>query len=114
MRKAWIICLLSGLCFLGTTALRPSAAKASEELISGKAYLLIHAAMAEFERQGLDISRYRIIVGETQTYRFVIFIDADVTEEERLRVRGSPGKIAGFAVELERDSLGVIRSHFIR
>jgi hypothetical protein len=114
MRKAWIICLLSGLFIFGLAALRPAEAKASEELISGQAYLSIHAAMAEFERQGLDISRYRIIVGENQTYRFVIFIDANVTEEKRLRIRGNPGKIPGFEVELTRDNFQIIRSNLIR
>jgi hypothetical protein len=114
MRKAWIVFLLSWLFILSSTALRLSVAKASEVLISGKDYLVIQAAMSEFNSHALDISHYRIIVGETQTSRFVEFIDADVVEEQRRQFVGNPGKIPGFAVELERDSLGVIRSYFIR
>jgi hypothetical protein len=52
-------------------------AKASEESISGKAYLLIQSAMNEFKGRVLDISRYLIMVEDTETSRFVVFIDAD-------------------------------------
>jgi hypothetical protein len=128
MRKTWIAFLLSGLFFVGSMKMLPVTAeaaetmlpetmlpaKASEELISGKAYLLIQTAMNEFKGRGLDISRYRIIVEETEASRFVLFIDADATEKQRLHVRGSPGKIPAFEVELEPGSLRIIRSNFVR
>ena len=112
--KAWIVCLISGVFILGSTALRSAEIKASEESISGRSYAAIQAAVAEFEGHASNIERYRIIVEEMQNSWIVLFIDADVTDEERRRVRGSPGKLAAFAVELKRDNLQVISSHFVR
>ena len=114
MPKAWIVCLLAGLVIVGSAILMPARAKAVEESVSGRGFQAIQAAMAEFNDQGLDISRYRIIVHERATSLFVSFIDADVTDEQRLHVRGNPGTIPGFEVELRRDNLGVVRSHFIK
>jgi hypothetical protein len=114
MRKTWIACLLSGLFVLGSTTILPGTAEAADDSISGQAYLMIQVAMPEFENRGLDISRYRITVQETKDSRYVIFIDADVTEEQKRHGRGNPGKIPGFEVELARDELKVVRSNFIR
>ena len=109
MRKTWIVCLLSGLFVVSSTTLR-----AAEESISGRSYQAIQAAMPEFKDRGLDISRYRIIVYERGTSLAVIFIDAEVTGEQRLHVRGDPGKIPGLEVELRQDNFGVVSSHFIK
>jgi hypothetical protein len=114
MQKTWVAFLISGLFVVCSTIMLPATAKAAEESISGQAYLAIQAAMNEFKGRGLDISRYRIIFSEAETYRFVAFIDADVTEEQRIHVRGSPGKIPGFEVEFEPGSLRIVRSSFIR
>jgi hypothetical protein len=114
MRKTWIVCLLSGLFIAGSAALLLVEAKAAEESISGRNYLAIEAAAVEFARQGLDISRYRITVHETEASLFVTFIDADVPDEQRRHVRGNPGKIPGFEVQLKRDNFQVVRSNFTR
>jgi hypothetical protein len=115
MRKIWIICSILGLFFLGPVVLLSGEAKAMEETISGRSYRAIQVAAVEFARHNLDISRYRIAVATgavAKTSIFVTFIDADAPDDPRFR--GNPGKIPGFAVELNRDDLRVIRANFIR
>ena len=85
-----------------------------EELISGVGYRVIQAAMSEFVRNNLDISRYRITVAERGSSYVVTFIDASVTNDAPGYTRGSPGKIPSFSVELSRDDLRLIRSNFVR
>jgi hypothetical protein len=109
-----IVCSLLGLFYVGPMALLPIAANAIEESISGRSYLAIQTAAAELVRNDLDISRYRITVIEAETALFVIFIDADVPDDTKRGVRGNPSRIPGFEVELTRNNLRVVRSHFIR
>ena len=85
-----------------------------EESISGRSFRAAQAASKEFASKGLDLSRYRIIVSEHEDVWWVSFIDADVTDEMRLKVRGNSGKIPGLDVELNHDDFSVIRSNFIR
>jgi hypothetical protein len=114
MRKALTAYLfLESLC-IGPTALAQAEDWRFEESITGRSYQVVEAAAAELARNGLDISRYRIIVTRSETSWFVTFVDADVPDEVRQRVRGSPGAIASFAVELKRDDLHIMNSHFVR
>jgi hypothetical protein len=114
MRKALAICLfLESLC-ISPTALAQAEDWRFEESVTGRSYQVIEAAAAELVRNGLDILRYRIIVTRNETSWFVTFVDADVPDEVRQRVRGSPGAIASFAVELKRDNLQIVHSHFVR
>jgi hypothetical protein len=87
---------------------------AMEESISGVSYRVIQAAMSEFVRKNLDITRYRITVaGEGSSY-LVTFIDASAPNDPSGHMRGNPGKIPAFSVELSRDDLRLIRSNFVR
>jgi hypothetical protein len=87
---------------------------AMEESISGLGYRVIQAAMFEFVRNNLDITRYRITVAEEGSSFLVTFIDANAPNDPLGHMRGSPGKIPAFSVELGRDDLRLIRSHFVR
>ena len=85
-----------------------------EETISGWSFRVIQAAIPEFARNSLDVSRYRITVTETNSSFFVTFINVDVPSDLQRQFRGSPGKISAFEVELSRDDLRIIRSNFVR
>ncbi|MBR0834739.1 hypothetical protein JQ612_16235 [Bradyrhizobium manausense] len=84
------------------------------EAISGKNLRAIQAAMPEFMRTGMDISRYRIVVDENESHVVVTFIDADAPDDPRGRIRGNLSKLPAFIVELGRNDLQVIRSNFMR
>jgi hypothetical protein len=114
MRQILRVCaLLLPLCAI-SIALAKIGDKLGEESMSGRSFRAAQAASREFASNGLDISHYRIVVTERKDAWWVFFIDADVTDEMRLRARGSPGKIPGFEVEVSRDDFKAIRSSFIR
>ena len=80
------------------------------EIISAEGVRAIQAAMPEFEREGLDISKYRVEVVRLGDTMAVLYIDR--TAPVNSRVNGSPGTIPAFGVELRRDNFEVIRAHF--
>ena len=88
--------------------------RSMHEEISGKSLIAIQAAIPEFMRTGLDISRYRVAVDENESHVVVTFIDADAPDDPRGHIRGNLSKLPAFIVELGRDDLHVIRSNFMR
>jgi hypothetical protein len=105
--------------FIPGTALRwPDGFAADSSKRNGRvdlwqSYRAIQIAAAEFARHDLDVSRYRItVIDNAATSIIVIFVDVDAPDNPG--IRGNPGKIPGFEVELARDNLHVVRSHFIR
>ncbi|MEQ8266785.1 MAG: hypothetical protein RH982_06295 [Parvibaculum sp.] len=86
--------------------------EAETEIISAEGIRALQAAMPEFERKGLDLSRYRAEIVRFDTTIAVIFIDRNVSPEEARYVYGSPGEVAAFGVEMNREDFQVIRAHF--
>lgn len=87
---------------------------AQTELISAEGVRALQVAMPEFERAGLDLSRYRVEIVRFESTLAVIFIDRNVSPEEARYVLGSPGEITAFGVEMSRDDFQVTRAHFQR
>lgn len=75
---------------------------------------ILEIALAELEKRGLDSSKYRHEFHDSVTSVTVVFIDASVPEEETRQRLGNPGKEPALAVEIRRDDLRVIQSHFVR
>lgn len=88
--------------------------EAQTELVSAEGVRALQVAMPEFERAGLDLSKYRVEILRFDSTLAVLFIDAAVSPEEARQVRGSPGKIPAFGVEMSRDDFQVIRAYFQR
>jgi hypothetical protein len=112
MKKTSVMCctLLFG---LWTMAFASAPASAMEETISARSFQAIQAAAPELVRRDLDITRYRIIVSDTQGL-VVTFMDAEVTDAMRRHVRGNPGKIPALEVALDPKDFTVVRSSFMR
>jgi AMMECR1 domain-containing protein len=90
----------------------PAGAKMKESAsLLGKSVLYIKAALPEIERQKLDLNLYRVTVFEENNSVFVVLADKNASNDS---VRGSPGKIPAFQVELDRDSMQILKSSFVR
>jgi hypothetical protein len=70
----------------------------------------IQAAMPEFEKRGLKIDRYKIIVFEDGEVVFVIFDDPQRPPGQK----GSTERMSTFEVRLKRTDLSVVGSNFVR
>jgi hypothetical protein len=80
--------------------------------IAGTTARIIHAAMPAFLQTNLDVSAYRLEVVETSRSYFVEF--RDPTFERPKGYRGSSPNRPEFLVELDKNGLQVIGSHFVR
>jgi hypothetical protein len=81
-----------------------------EESISANSFLAIQAAVTELERYQLNVAGYRIVVLDSGSTIFVGFQNPN----PRRGQMGNPGPKPALTVELSRDGLEVIGSHFER
>lgn len=80
------------------------------DTIQGVNFLAAQAAAAVFAQTQLHVADYRItVLGEGNSF-IVLFTDKDAP----LSGRGSPGKRPGYEVRLDRRSLRVLGSNFMR
>lgn len=80
------------------------------EIISAEGVRAIQAAMPEFEREGLDLSKYRVEVLRFGDTMAVLFVDRTAPIDPR--VYGGPAMLVAYGVELRRDTFEVIRAHY--
>jgi hypothetical protein len=78
--------------------------------LPGSSLKWIHIAEREFERAGLDLDKYKIIVVEEDNSMIVILKGLN----EPKVVRGSIGQYPGYEVEIGKKDLKVIRSNYVR
>lgn len=78
--------------------------------IQGTSLLVIQGALPEFAQTKLNITDYRLTVFAEGNSLIVTFTDRDVP----LSGRGSPGQRPGFQVEMDRGSLKVLNSSYMR
>lgn len=76
--------------------------------------VMLEIALAVLEKRGLDSSKYRTEFHDGTASVTVVFIDAAVPEEEARQWLGNPGNEPALAVEIGKDDLQVIQSHFVR
>jgi hypothetical protein len=80
------------------------------ETISSRGFQAIQVASQELERNNLHVADYRITVWQSGASVFVLFGDPNADPGQR----GSSGDKPGFEVELRRNDLTLVRSHFSR
>ena len=78
--------------------------------IQGTSFLVIQEALPEFAHTKLDIADYRLTVFAEGNSYIVTFTDRDAP----LGGRGSPGTRPGFQVEMDRASLKILNSSYMR
>jgi hypothetical protein len=78
--------------------------------IQGMSFLAIQGALPEFTQTKLNIVDYRLTVFAEGNSLIVTFTDRDAP----LSGRGSPGKRPGYQVEMDRASLRVLNSSYMR
>jgi hypothetical protein len=77
---------------------------------SGSSLKWVHAAEPEFERKKLDLDKYTVSVVEQNDSVTVALMSSDSVEG----ARGSTGRYPGFAVEISKKDMKVVRSNYIR
>ncbi len=70
----------------------------------------IRAAEPEFQRRGLDLDKYTIIVAEQNDSVVVALKSRDSVQG----ARGSTGTHPGYEVEISKKDLRVVRSNYVR
>ena len=70
----------------------------------------LEIAAPEFQQQHLDMSNYTVSVSHAQDSVFVVFTPLGQPEE----VRGTIGKHPGYAVEICKKNMKVLRSDYTR
>ena len=105
-----VVCLVALLLAPGSA--RPQVPVKEVATTSGMAARIIHAAMPTFLETGLDITRYRVQIWETDRSYAVLFQDAGF--ERPSGHRGSPPHRPEYSVELDKDGLQVISAYFVR
>jgi hypothetical protein len=110
--KTWVLIIVVATLasFCGATIpRRPASLKVVAEF-PGRALKWINAAQPEFEREKLDVSRYFVTVIEEDDSVTVILTASRPSKE----VRGDPGPIPGYEVEISKKEMKVIRGNYIR
>ena len=77
--------------------------------IDGASLKWIRAAEPEFQRRGLDLDKYKIIVTE-QNDSVVVALSRDSVQG----ARGSTGTHPGYEVEIGKKDLRVVRSNYVK
>jgi hypothetical protein len=103
-----VVATLASFCG-GTTPRQPAPLKVLAEF-PGRALKWINAAQPEFEREKLDVSKYFVTVIEEDDSVSVIITGSRISKE----VRGDPGPIPGYEVEISKKEMKVIRANYIR
>jgi hypothetical protein len=80
------------------------------DTIQGSSFLAIQVAIGVFKAHNPDLSQYKISVVRQANSVVVIFSDKNAQPGER----GSSGGQPGFEVELDANTLRVLRSNFVR
>jgi hypothetical protein len=80
------------------------------ESITATSFEAIQVAVAELERNNLDVADYRITVQQSHSSIVVLFGNLNTPKGQR----GSSGPKPAFSVELSPAGLKVIRSQFVR
>ncbi|MGB6598527.1 MAG: hypothetical protein WBE70_15525, partial [Candidatus Acidiferrum sp.] len=78
--------------------------------LPGKALTWIGIAQPEFERENLQVDKYFVTVVEEDESVSVILTGSRISKE----VRGDPGPIPGYEVEISKKGKKVIRANYIR
>ena len=78
----------------------------NESSISGHDVLIIEAAMPEFNKHIKDIDQYNISILHNEASVTVIFLHTD----RPVGAKGGPG----LEVEMDKKTLQIIKSHFVR
>ena len=81
-----------------------------EKTISGQTFLAIQAAAVEAARNGVDVSKYKILA-EKEAYSYIIIFDDPERPPGQV---GSTAKMLSFEVEVGARDFHIIRSHFVR
>ena len=102
----WLISIFCMCLFFPLTA----ESQVTEESISATSFEAIQVAVAELERNKLDVADYRITVQQSNSSILVLFSNLSTPQGQR----GSSGPRPAFSVELSRAGLKVIRSQFVR
>jgi hypothetical protein len=102
----WLVSIVCLCLFLPFTA----KSQVMEESISATSFEAIQVAVAELERNKLDVADYRITVQQSDSSIVVLFGNLNSPKGQR----GSSGPRPAFSVELSRAGLKVIRSQFVR
>jgi len=76
----------------------------------GTALKWVHAAEPEFERRNLDLAKYNVSVVEERDSVTVALALLDANPH----ARGSSGSYPGYAVEIGKKDLRVLRSYYVR
>jgi hypothetical protein len=92
--------------------LMAGAAEHLVETISSRGFQAIQVASQELERHNLHVADYRITVWHEGASVFVLFGDPNADPGQRGCC--SDNKLVGFEVELRRNDLTLVRSHFSR
>jgi hypothetical protein len=80
------------------------------ETVSGKTFVAMQAAATEATRNGLDVSKYKILAREAGSSYVVTFDDPERPPTQL----GSTARMPTFEVEVSRENLHIVRSHFVR
>ena len=80
-----------------------------EITLTGQQFKLLEVAAAEFNKKGMDVSKYQVSIYQVGASYFVVFSDPDAPETQL----GSSPNMAGFEVEIDAD-YQVLGSHFSR
>jgi len=78
--------------------------------LAGTSQRLVQVAMPEFEREGLHLDEYRIVIMRLNDHYVVVFEDANAPSSQR----GSPSGRLGFEVEIDATGKRVLSTHFSR
>jgi hypothetical protein len=78
--------------------------------LPGKSLKWIRIAQPEFERESLEVDKYFLTVVEEDDSVSVILTGSRISKE----VRGDPGPIPGYEVEISKKDQKVIRANYIK
>jgi hypothetical protein len=114
MTIRWI--LASAIIVIAITTLSAAMAKTSQLRIvaelPGSSLKWIHIAEGEFERKGLDLDKYTVLVVEEKSS--VVVILRGLNAPRSARGKGNEGPDPGYAVEISKKDLKVVRSNYVR
>ena len=82
------------------------------ESLTGSNFQYIQAALPEITSKNIVLEQYRISVSEDKDTVIVSLVD--VTAPEIPGAKGNVGKLAAFAVTLDKKSKKILSSQFIR
>src|SRR5437868_5368357 len=102
--------LLTTPIFAAESATIPSAAFKERGSILGVDLKAIQAALPTFEKHGMKVDGYRVIVIEEKESIVVLFEDPERPPEQM----GSTKRMVSFEVRLRKTDLSIVESHFVR